>query len=372
MVRALLYCVLAMSAACTAVGPGQPVLDKDELLSGAAFGVAPTVDPPISRAQAFEVDGAMRAFVAARTGRARQERAKLFTLLDAMKDIDLFALDYAVTSTYTPPVTFREREGNCLSATMLFVLLAREAGLDVDYQLVSVPPTWSDAPDIIVVSSHVNALVKARNDRDYVVDFNEIAYDERFPSHEIGDNYVLALFYNNLGAEALIRKDNALSFRYFKAAIGADPSISAVWSNLGVLYARQGLDEYAEAAYLQALSGSARNRTALTNLVNLYEARGDHAAAEAYRERVRRYQDRNPYYHFALAERAYSEQRLDDALAAVNRALRLKGDEREFHHLRGMTYLALGRESEAERSFARASLYPEPSRSSTTAEDAPL
>lgn len=372
MARALLYCVLAMSAACTAVGPGQPAIDKDELLSGATLGVAEQRDPPISRAEAFEVDDEMRAFVASQIGRTKQHRTRLYTLLDAMKDIDLFALEYEVTSTFTPPVTFRERQGNCLSATMLFVVLAREAGLDVDYQLVSVPPTWSDEPDIIVVSSHVNALVAARNDRDYVVDFNEIGYDERFPSRKIGDSYVLALFYNNLGAEALIRKERALSFRYFRAALEADPSISSIWSNIGVLYAREGLDEHAEAAYLQALAGSPRNRTALTNLVNLYEERGDHEAAELYRERVRRYQAQNPYYHFALAKRAYSERRLEDALAAVNRALRLKSDEQQFHELRGMTYLGLGRDSEAEKSFARAATYAEPGVSSPAGQDARL
>jgi Flp pilus assembly protein TadD len=372
MVRALLYCVLAMSAACTAVGPGQPVLDKDELLSGEAFGVAEQRDPPISRAAAFEVDAAMRDFVADEIGRTRQDRAKLFTLLDGMKDIDLFSLEYEITSTYTPPVTFRERQGNCLSATMLFVLLAREAGLNVAYQLVDVPPTWNDEPDIIVVSSHVNALVKTRSEREYIVDFNEVAYDDRFSSREIDDDYVLALFYNNLGAEALIRKDHAMSFRNFRAALESDPSISAIWSNIGVLYAREGLDEHAEAAYLQALTVGARNRTALLNLVNLYEARGDHSTAELYRERVRRYQERNPYYHFAMAERAYSEQRLDDALESVNRALRLKQDEYQFHHLRGLTYRALGRESDAEKSFARAESYPEPPTSNVSDEDTSL
>jgi tetratricopeptide (TPR) repeat protein len=372
MVRALLYCVLAMSAACTAVGPGRPALDESELLSGTAFGAADKRDPPISRAAAFEVDDTMRAFVAAETGRTNHQRSKLFTLLEAMKDIDLFALDYEVTTTYTPPVTFRERQGNCLSATMLFVALAREAGLEVEYQLVNVPPTWSDEPDIIVVSNHVNARVAPRNDREYVVDFNEIGYSDRMPSREIDDDYVLALFYNNLGAEALIRKDYALSFRHFRAGIEADSTISAIWSNLGVLYARQGLNEHAEAAYLQALSSGSRNRTALTNLVNLYEARGDHAAAELYRERVRRYQERNPYYHFAVAERAYSEQRLDEALEAINRAVRLKGDEQRFHQLRGQTFLALGRASDAEKSFARASEYAEPAASSVLGASAPL
>ena len=372
MVRALLYCVLAMSAACTAVRPHPPLLDPDELLSGAALGVAAPLDPPISAAAAFEVDTVMRDFVSAETGRIKQPRAKLYSLLDAMKAIDLFALDYETTTTYTPPVTFRERRGNCLSATMLFVALAREAGLDVAYQLVDVPPIWNDEPDIIVVSSHVNAIVKTRDEHEYVVDFNDIAFSERFDAREIDDGYVLALFYNNLGAEALIRKDYELSFRYFRAAIEADPDISAIWSNIGVLYARLGRDDHAEAAYVKALALSTHDRSALTNLVNLYEARGDHESAELYQERVRRYQEHNPYYHFAMAERAYSERRFEDALTAVNRAVRLKRDEQQFHQLRGLAYRELGREFEAEKSFARAALYAEPAASTLPDENASL
>jgi Flp pilus assembly protein TadD len=354
------------------VSPGRPALDQAELLSAATLGVATPIDPPISRAAVFEIDDSMRAFVSDQIGRAVQERVKLLRLLDGMRTNGLLSLDYTTASTYTPRVTFYERQGNCISATMLFIVLAREAGLDVAYQLVDVPPTWSDEPDIVVVASHVNAVVKSRSgDWDYVVDFNGTGDVSQYRSREIDDDEVLALFYNNLGAEALIRKEHDLSFQYFRAAIDLEPRISSVWSNIGVLYARLGFSQHAEAAYLQALAASQRNRSALTNLAHFYAARGDQETAALYREQVRRYQERNPYYHYAIAERAYQEERFADALAAVRRAIRLKPDEQRFHELRGLASLEIGRESEAERSFARANMYAEPT-ATTAGDDTPF
>jgi tetratricopeptide (TPR) repeat protein len=359
--RALLLCVVGLSTACTAVSPGRPSLDEAELLSGTALGVRPPIDPPISRAGAFEIDATMREFVSAQIGNAVQERVKLLRLLGGMEALGLFSLDYTTALTRTPRVTFYERRGNCLSATMLFVALAREAGLDVDYQLVDVPPTWSDEPDIVVVSSHVNAVVKsATGDWDYVVDFNGIGDVSHYRSRKIDDDYMLALFYNNLGAEALIDKEHDLSFRYLESAVEAEPRISAVWSNIGVLYARQGFHGHAEAAYLQALAADPSNRTALTNLAKLYAALGNDEAAALYLERVRRYQERNPYYHYGIAKRAYTDGRFEDSLAAIRRAVRLKPDEHEFHRLRGLAYLEIGQQSQAEKSFARAIAHAEP------------
>ena len=47
----------------------------------------------------------------------------------------MFSLDYSEV-TRTASATFHERQGNCLSFTMLFVGLARAAGLTATYQSV--------------------------------------------------------------------------------------------------------------------------------------------------------------------------------------------------------------------------------------------
>jgi Flp pilus assembly protein TadD len=354
MARVLLLGILALTAtACATSSPRRAALTEAELLSGAAVAVDPA-PAPISREDAFALDEEMRAFVAAQIGDSRGQDAILHKLLAGMKDIGLFSLDYAQGATRTARATFHERQGNCISFTMLFVALARAAGLDATFQIVDVPPTWFNESDLVVVGNHINAWVELPFGEDYVVDFNLTDFNSRYARHGVADDYALALFYNNLGAEALIRKEYDLSFRYFREALATEPSIPGIWANLGLMYARLGRYEHAEAAYLQALAVDPHDRTALTNLASLHTALGNEALAEAYRERIRNYQQRNPYYHYAVARDAFEQRRFEDALAALKRAVRLKRDDHEFYYLQGLAHLELDQRPSAASSFTRA------------------
>ena len=71
-------------------------------------------------------------------------------------------------------------------------------------------------------------------------------------------------------------------------------------------------------------------------------------------ERVRHYQDINPYYHYARAQKAYREERYEDTLVELKRAIRIRDDESAFFTLQGQALTALGREDDAKKSFARA------------------
>ena len=336
MMRILLCCAVVLTAACTASGPRLSSLPRSELLAGTPCALPRSAGPLLSREAVFELDDEMREFVAASVGRMEDQPAKLRRLLSAMKERGMFSLEYDETLTRTARATFYDLEGNCLSFTILFVSLARAAGLNVSYQAVDMPPTWSRESDLVIVANHINALVETRSGSDFVVDFNLAGYQSERKRRVVDDDHVLALFYTNLGAEALIRKDYGTSFRYLRGAIEADPDVTDAWVNLGVLYRRQGQMAHAEAAYREALSTNPRAGSALSNLANLHARLGNAAAAAHYSELIRRHQRRNPYYHYLLAREAFAEQRLEDAGAAVRHALRLKSDEPAFDELRAL------------------------------------
>lgn len=361
MVRGALFgVVLLLAGACTAPGPTRPSLTERELLSGAPLAAASDAAPPIAAAEASALDDDMRAFVAASVGSADDPRTKLQRLFDGMKRDGLFKLVYSGIETRSAKVTFRERRGNCLSFTMMFVALAREAGLGVKYQVVDVPPSWSSETELVVVRSHINAVVKTGFDSRMVVDFNLFEAKADYPRRDVDDAYVLGLFYSNVGAEALIDKDYALAFSYLRESARVAPGGVAAWVNLGALYSRQGASDYAEAAYLHALEIESGNRSALNNLARLYTTRGDAVLAEVYTQRVRHYQDANPYFHYALARGAYAEGRFDDALDELRHALRLKRDEQEFYLLQGRALLETGRPDAAKAAFDRGREYAGP------------
>lgn len=337
---ALCVAVFLLQVACSTPGTDRPALGKAELLSPGKSVAGASALPPISAEQAFHLDADTRAFLDALLARRDPPGRRLVRLVGAMTEDGLLSLDYDELSTQTVSDTFRSRQGNCLSFTMLFVTLARELGLKVTYQVVRAPPTWTNDKGLVVIGNHVNALVENADGRDYVVDFNVVGSANRYAARAVSDKHILALFYANRGAEAILDKDYDIAFRYLQAAISTDGEVAGGWTNLGAMYARQFRYEHAEAAYLHALENDPGNRTALSNLANLYAETGREALAEQYRERVRRYQERNPYYHYSLAQGAYAEQRFEDALRALGSAIRLQ-DDPEFHTLQSQVYRAI-------------------------------
>lgn len=293
----------------------------------------------------------MRAFVRESLGAANSPELKMERLLGGMEKRGLFSLKYATIGTRTAEQTFYEREGNCLSFTILFVALAREAGLRVNYQMVNSPPVWSSVAGTIVVNNHINTVIRDRNGPDYTVDFNQLEYTGPYVRRAVSDDFALALFYNNVGAEALIDEDYERSFAYLRAAVQAYPWVASAWNNIGLLYMRHERYEHAEAAYLQALRADSRDRSTVTNLAGLYETIGEDALAEQYRRDIERHRRKNPYYHFSLAQQAYEEKDPRQALDALDRAIRLNDEEHQFHFLQGLALSDLGQEREAMASF---------------------
>jgi Flp pilus assembly protein TadD len=347
----LVFALLIAAADCLAARPLRPALSQDELLQGAALFGSPAAQEPLATEAVLAIDEEIRAFVSAQIDGIANPEAKLRRLLAGMRDRGLFALDYTGTTTRTVRETFHAREGNCLSATMLFVALAREAGLRVSYQMVDIPPIWSSDSDVVMLNDHINALIESTYRTDYVVDFNLLDTKGNYETRKVSDNYALALFYSNRGAESLIDADYAQSFAELRAAIVAYPQIPGPWVNLGVLYSRRGLVEHAESAYLHALAADSGNRSALTNLASLYASIRDEASADVYRKRVRAYLERNPYYHYSLAQQAYREQRFAAALDMLDTAIRLKRDEHQFYFLKALAYYGLGQRRDAEKSL---------------------
>lgn len=331
--------------------PQPPAISDAKLLSGEVLGWTAPPAPLPSREDAFGLDDAMHAFVA--TVPVGDPNTTANGLLDGMREGGMLSLHYADDFTRTARSTFHDRVGNCLSFTMLFVGLARAAGLDARYQLVDVPPTWSDDIGLVSVGKHINAIVSTPP-RAIVVDFNDEYFHEQYPTRIINDDYAAAFFYSNLGAEALGRRENELSFALLTRAVRTYPDMAAAWVNLGVLYLRLKHLDYAEAAFLRALKTDPREQSAFSNLESVYAALGNSELAERYGEQVRRYREINPYYHYAIARAAFSDKRYDDALASLRTAIRLKGDEDDFYSLQGQVLTALGREDQAVDSFARA------------------
>lgn len=362
----ILVTVFLLSAAlagCAATSlpsrPGAALPDDAALRSGEALFGAPVLANELPDIEVRALDDEMRAFVARAVAGANSHDARLQRLLRAMLTSGLFSLDYQSEKTLTARETFHSGVGNCLAFTNLFVALAREARLQTIYRQVQVPATWTGDGETAILNQHVNALVRDNTVgryplRNHVVDFNLPDFRGNYPQFPISDERVDALFYNNLGAQAMRSGEDRTAFIYLVKALGNDDEVAGAWTNLGVLYQRNARLEHAESAFHRALRADPRHKPAMTNLSRLYEQRGMTALAENYRERVRRHQQRNPYYHFSLSEQAYGEGRSGDALAAIDQAIRLQKDEHRFHFMRAVILAQAGRHDASRESLERA------------------
>jgi len=329
--------------ACSSIRPRQPAIPA---LSGHAAVEIPDAD-------LLGLTPEMRAFADHYTKAGPRGRDQAWKLAYAALDPYLLNFDYDPMVTLTAVEAFQARRGNCLTFSGLFIALARDAGLDAWYQEVSVPPEWSAVNETLLVSKHVNAVVSQRGGR-YVVD---VSRRKRMPLEEtrrLSDEEALAQYYNNLGADALLENDLALAHGYFRKALLVRPGLSYVWSNLGVVFRRNGQTEDAMFAYQIAIEQDPHDTVALNNLHTLYTEEGNIEAAAAIQRKVQWNRRNNPYYLHHLAEVATEEQRWADAIDLLNRAIRLEAREYRFHYTLALAQYYAGNAEAARSTLDRA------------------
>ncbi|MCK5431294.1 MAG: tetratricopeptide repeat protein [Gammaproteobacteria bacterium] len=331
----------------------------DDLLSGQVlFGEVIDISD-IRTDGVLALNDEMRDYVASKVKGDPQARSRLKKLIRGMIEDGLLTLDYDPNLTYTAIETFQNRQGNCLSFSILFASLAREANLDVTFQMVDIPPSFRADGEMILLNNHINVLVKGvRSDvnflRDYVVDFNTAEYNGNYDARKVTDNYAIALYYSNVAVESMLVGNSKNAFRYLKKGIETDPAIAGLWVNLGALYSRNEHYNMAEQAYRQALSIQPSNKSALVNLASTLHYLGREEESEYYLKKVAYYRDHNPYYHYFQAQTAYQQNELEDALAYLAEAIRLKRDEHQFYFLRGLVHNQMKAYDLAAKDFRKA------------------
>lgn len=354
--RICIVALMSLGIGCSSVESLRSEVDisLEELLAGAPFESADQSVDLVKQEAVLSLSPEMLQFLSNHVDRNAGSSLKVQQLAYAIISRGTFGLEYDDT-TRTASETFRVRRGNCLSFSNMFFAMAREVGLKVSFQEVDIPPDWTFKEETYLLNRHVNITVNLGRHAPQVVDFNIEDFRFSFDMRAISENRALAHFYNNKGVERLHRGDSAGAFRYFrKAIVDCDRKFSPAWTSLGTLYLREELPAQAEAAYLQALEVDRLDLVAMSNLVALYTAQGDHQRAARYRNKVTSHRKQNPYYRFHLAREAFFAQDYDTAIGHLKYGIRKRPFEDQFAFLLGLVYLQQGDERLARRWMARA------------------
>lgn len=316
--------------------------------------------------EVFALDDEMKMMVTDKLLSVREpnKRAKrLLRHIFAKENIDLA---YQSAANLTASQAYHSQTANCMSLTIMAYALAKEAGLDIKFQDVKVPEYWVRNGQYNMLTGHVNLiLTEARVPNKTVVygrellqiDFDPDVYKKSFPKRVINKNTVLAMFYNNKGAQELVEKNYALAYRYLKEATLVDPSFSSAWGNLGILYKLNEINDFAEKSYLHAIDLDSNNLTALTNLSFLLESNKEFDKARKIEKKLHDKRITNPYYHALLADEAFFRGENEKAIKHYKRAIRMDNKVHEFYFGIAKVYYALNEIKRAESAMNKALAY---------------
>lgn len=329
----MIWATAALLAASTLSTSGTPLPSREQIMA-----VPPELE---ARFQEHVI----------RKSDSKEERLRL--LVDFVLNEPGLALEYDNDTTRTVAETYRSRKANCLSFTLLFVALAREAGLKTHVQEYEQVLVWYLQDGLVFNSSHVNARVEAGGVRQ-TIDVGRNVLISRYRPRVISDQRALSFFYNNRGVELMATGDLASAKRHLDAAIELAPDDAAPWSNLGVLNLRLGNSPAAERAYQAALKLDSKHGAALANIVTLYQRTGQEKQAVKYLRRLQKVRLADPFHQFMLAVDYEKRGNYEVAANYYRRAIRLHRGEPAFHLGLARTYTQLGDLRRARRALSQA------------------
>lgn len=356
--------IIALAILCGGCAQHPGVVEQqasDNLLREDLF-PAYMLKPVESGQEIFALTPQAQSFVENTQSKAKNQREKIRQLIEQIFDHAALGLTYRSTANTNASATFENSVANCLSLSIMTYAMARHAGLSPQFYQVDIPEYWTRREGVNLLNGHINLRIspaRAHNDLIFAEAFADVDFDPQdmragFSRHPISKQRVIAMFYNNKGADALLANSYSDAYRYFRAAVTTEPSFSQGWVNLGVLYRRLGENRSALASYHKALEYNPRHLTAWENLAILYKATGRAAEGDEILAKLDRERNANPFYHMMLGEEALARKLPRQALRHFQEAVRRDRYQHEIYHGLAKAYLALGNDVKAQKFLARA------------------
>ncbi|MCL1051575.1 hypothetical protein L2755_18345 [Shewanella abyssi] len=269
---------------------------------------------------------------------------------------------YADNLTRSAGDTFDDREGNCLSLVLLTAAIAQQLDVRVEYQEIDIPPVWDQQGGFYLVNGHINLKLLPQEKGHILnvsagaiqIDFLPERAMQGYDKRRVSRSMVTSMFFNNLAAEALVKREYDKAYGLLKLSLQQDNQFLPAINTLAVLYRYKGLTEEAEALYKLALAINPEDMNALYNYAiilgeqdRLDEWAGVHKVMELARIR-------NPYYYYGIAQQAYFDREYQLALRWYRRAIEKADYRHEFYFGLSRTYWATGDQRRAEINMRKA------------------
>tara|TARA_R110000744_G_scaffold260293_3_gene375282 strand:- start:6120 stop:7313 length:1194 start_codon:yes stop_codon:yes gene_type:complete len=293
----------------------------------------------------------------------RDTRKKAHKLLQHFFSPENINLAYKSGANVIAAKAFKNKEANCLSLTIMAYAISQEAKLNVAFQRVDVPEYWVRNGRVNMLTGHINLTVLEESFPDkrvlwqrtgIEIDFDPFVNKKSFPKQKIYKNNVLAMFYNNKAATAMVNRDYVSAYAYLKKATSVDPYFSSAWGNLGILYRFKGFQQSAINTYRYAIYLNKNNLTAMANLSMLLHINGLNEEAKQLDSHIMHKRASNPYYYALLADERLYQGAYEQAISHYKKAIKLNDNIHEFYFGLAKVYYKLNEIKKAENYVRKA------------------
>ncbi len=247
---------------------------------------------------------------------------KLTALRTYLFDPELFPFQYERSGTYTAIEAFDYKRGNCVSFTMLFIALGRAAGVNVQPALWRAVAGREKEEELIVVNNHVVAVYKSAGGV-LLYDFAQARDRAPIGLRILEDNWITAMYLNNLGVEDLRQARLARARERLEMAVAMAGDFAMAFNNLGVVYRRQGDHDRALNAYALGINGWGGGSSSMDNIRLLYALESGHDQNERLPLHEDVLRGKTPEAMLRLGHAWMARGRAERALKLYDRAAKL-------------------------------------------------
>ncbi|MFZ6766288.1 tetratricopeptide repeat protein [Undibacterium sp. Di26W] len=337
-------------AAC-ASQPGQKISHLQ--LHDQGFGPAST---SIRADEVMALSKEMHAYVKNEIAIQMRGKSPQKALFDALSTKGQIRLEYDAEITRNAAQAFSARSGNCLSLVLMTAALAKELGMEVQYQNILMDESWSRSNDIYFAAGHVNIVLGSKSGfRHFTQEYSQSMVIDFLPPREIRgqradlirEATVIAMYFNNRAAESLAQHQVDDAYWFARAALTSDPDFVAAYNTLGVIYRQHGDLALSESVFKQILGKEAENTMALSNLVEVLRKTDRQTEAQVYATKLASLQPNAPFHFFNLGLAAMDRGEYAKAKALFKREIKRDPNYDEFHLWLALAHLKLGETSDA-------------------------
>ncbi|WP_339723726.1 hypothetical protein [uncultured Paraglaciecola sp.] len=295
----------------------------------------------------------------AQTNQATEGHIRLYNYIDNFLD----GFDYK-GKTYNAHLASTERAGNCLSLAVLTKAYASLVNLDIEFRKVNSAPIYQRNVGVMTISSHIQSHLyapqKAKENKHSINVLRSKIIIDYFPSSNryiggvVEDVDFIAMYYQNLAAEAIVEGEFDLAYSLLSAAMELSPNNSETLNTLAVLHKITGNKSLAEVIYLSGIQGSHSSVSMLSNYILLLKEQNRLEEVALMKAKYSEIRDDNPYRWFDLANQAYVQENYSQALIYYQKSIQTAPYLHESFFGQAKTYFHLGMRRKAKISMEKA------------------